>query len=123
MLKRCWSKNDEICVRPYPGPGSPVRISSTPGIDPVWAADGRELYYRDPGRMMAVPITTGDRFEFGTPIPLFDTPYAFTEVPSYDVAADGRFLIFELTGVSERPSPIHVVLNWSSLLESPAARR
>ena len=35
----------EIWVRPYPGPGAPVRVSPSGGTEPVWARNGRELYY------------------------------------------------------------------------------
>ena len=38
--------------------------------------------------------------------------------PSYDVAADGRFLMIKPTG--ETDAPISVILNWS---EAPGASR
>ena len=54
----------EMWVRPYPGPGAAVRISPNGGVDPVWARSGRELYYLEGTRLMAVAVTAGDRFNF-----------------------------------------------------------
>ena len=36
---------DEIWVQGYPD-GVPVRVSSNGGYEPLWSADGRELFYR-----------------------------------------------------------------------------
>jgi len=51
----------EIWVRPYPGPGPAVRVSPNGGTEPVWAKSGRELYYREQNRLMAVAVAVGDR--------------------------------------------------------------
>ena len=36
----------EVYVRPFPGPGEPVRISSQGGVTPLWTDDGREIIYQ-----------------------------------------------------------------------------
>jgi Tol biopolymer transport system component len=48
-------------------------VSSAGGIDPKWRADGREIVYLGPDRMlMAVSVTmTGDAVSLGKPVPLF----------------------------------------------------
>jgi Tol biopolymer transport system component len=48
------SGRPEIYVQPYPGPGGKWQISADGGIEPVWNANGRELFYRSGNRMMAV---------------------------------------------------------------------
>ncbi len=48
----------EIYVQPFPGPGGKWQISNGGGIEPVWAKNGRELFYRNGDRMMDVEITT-----------------------------------------------------------------
>ena len=65
----------EIYVRPFPGPGGQWLISTTGGVYPRWASDGKELYYIDPtGRLMAVTIgVKSDALEVGKPIALFQT--------------------------------------------------
>ena len=35
----------EIYVQPYPGPGGKWQVSATGGDEPVWARNGRELFF------------------------------------------------------------------------------
>lgn len=64
--------------------------------------------------MMAVPVSTTQVFQAGTPQPLFDTEMADTGIRtgpiSWDVAPDGRFLI--ITDESQKTSSLNVILNW-----------
>ena len=60
----------EIWVQGYPD-GVPVRVSSNGGYEPLWSADGRELFYRQGLAMMAVAVETGAEFSFATPKQLF----------------------------------------------------
>ena len=39
------SGRDEIYVRPFPGPGGRFRVSTEGGVSPVWAHNGREIFY------------------------------------------------------------------------------
>ena len=102
----------EIWVRPYPGPGAPVRISPDGGDQPVWGAKGRELFYLDGDRMMAVRIDTGPELRFEPPQLLFEAPYVHSNIPSYDVTADGRFLMIERVEDPLESTQINVVTNW-----------
>jgi hypothetical protein len=88
------------------------QISTAGGDKPRWRHDGRELYYIAPDRkMMAVLVKTGPPFEPGVAVPLFDT--AVTGFYSYDVSADGRFLLNTIGDVAApTSSPVTVVLNW-----------
>ena len=91
----------EVYVQPFPGPGTRQQISSNGGREPLWARDGRTLYYLVPNPppvgghvVMAVPITTGTTVTHGKPKPLFSTRYGGTfPVRGYDIAVDGRFLM------------------------------
>jgi len=88
----------EIWVRPLPGPGSPVRVSPEGGFEPVWAKNGRELYYEVAGKIMSVPVTiAGTQFNFKPPVELFAAPTVFgiDQPPTYDVTADGYFLMVQ----------------------------
>jgi Tol biopolymer transport system component len=107
----------EIWVRPYPGPGPPVRVSPGGGAEPVWARNGRELFYVDSrkGQLMAVSIQAEPELRFSAPVALFDVrEFAFSsQPPSYDVAADGRFLMIKPGGnLAPGKRPLTVVLNW-----------
>ena len=110
----------EIWVQPYPGPGTPRRVSPAGGVEPVWARNGRELYYKERSRMMVVPVTLSGDFSFSAPRVLFDTGLEAQEVQrSYDVAGDGRFVTVQRVGDEPDPEPprIVVVQNWQEELK------
>ena len=107
------SGQSEVYVQPYPSTsGVAPRISSEGGTEPVWARDGKEIYYRSDSAMMVVQITT-DPMGYTTPQELFPDDRFWKgsiDSPSYDVAADGRFLMIE-----EDPDDsvrVIVVQNW-----------
>ena len=105
----------EIWVRAYPGPGAPARVSPNGGSEPVWARDGRTLHYVEGRALMAVTVETSTGFEFGAPVRLFEDDFRhFQQPPSYDVAADGRFVTIR----SEATPPISVLLNWPGLFRT-----
>ena len=104
----------EIYIKPYPGPGGMVQISTNGGVQPVWAPDGQELFYRNrnPTRMMAVSIQTEPTFEAGTPRLLFEGE-AYSIGPEgrrYDVDSEGRFLMMKKE--QQGAAQINVVINW-----------
>jgi Tol biopolymer transport system component len=110
------SGRNEIYVQPYPGPGGKWQISTEGGTEPVWNPNGRELFYRSGGKMMAVDIATQPGFATGKPRMLFEGGYEPAPVPNfnYDVSHDGqRFLMIKSTEATEAaPTQINVVLNW-----------
>lgn len=115
------SGRNEVYVLPFPGPGGKWQISVNGGGDPVWARNGRELFYLNGTEMMAVDIETNPTFRAGTPRRLFDGGFitGVGRVPVYDVAADGRFLMVqETSGDGEQgPPSIIVVENWTEELK------
>jgi serine/threonine-protein kinase len=97
--------NMEIWVRPFPGPGAPVRISAGGGHEPVWSRDGTELYYDNGPRLMAARVVTNSpAFRAESPRPLFEGGFVYDETDPnlrlYDVAPDGRFLMIERASAS-----------------------
>ena len=64
--------------------------------------------------MMAVEIRTTPAFVVGTPRVLFEGRYVRSPngVASYDVAADGRFLLVQPLHPDPPTSQIQVVLSW-----------
>jgi serine/threonine-protein kinase len=102
----------EIWVQPYPGPGAAVRISPKGGREPVWAKNGRELFYLEGRRLMAVVVQPGTTFSFSPAASLFEHDYVATgQPPSYDVAGDGRFLMVK-SGATATVPPIVMTLDW-----------
>jgi serine/threonine-protein kinase len=109
----------EIWVRPYPGPGPAIRISPNSGVEPVWARNGRELYYLEQNRMMAVAVNAGGQpFNFKPATILFESRYIHAgQPPSYDVSADGRFVMIKASGTVI--PPFNIVLNWAGGRTAP----
>jgi Tol biopolymer transport system component len=63
----------EVYVRRFGRDAQPIQISTESGGAPDWANPGHELFFVNPeNRLMSVPFTiTADRFQAGTPVPLF----------------------------------------------------
>jgi serine/threonine-protein kinase len=93
----------EVYVRPFPDvAGGQWLVSTGGGTEPLWAPDGRELFYRAPngdGAVMRVPILPGPAWTAGTPTRLIDAQsyalggradLATTVFRTYDVSLDGR---------------------------------
>jgi len=101
-----------------------VRISTAGGREPVWARDGRELYYRQGDAMLAVGVALEPTFSPTASRTLFEGPY--TSVvwgeANYDVDRSGRFLMIKPVG---QPAPVelHLILNWTNLLARGSAER
>ena len=116
------SGRDEIYVQPYPGPGRRWAISVDGGDNPIWSPDGRQLFYRHDDRMMAVQVRTGEEFDAGEPVELFEGRYALGQGrPNYDVSPDGQRFVMIRTEQAEPPEALHVVLNWFDALRARAA--
>jgi len=109
------SGRNEVYVRPFPGAGEKVTISTDGGNEPVWSPTGREIFYRSGDAMMSVSVSTGPTLNPGKPQRLFEKPYEPTQAlwANYDVAADGqRFLMLKTVERPEAPAQINVVMNW-----------
>lgn len=124
----------QVYVRPYPAVDSGRwQISPQGGTRPVWARNGKELFYLDAANMLTgVPIqATAATLGAGTPVRILDRAY-YTgstargyDLRAYDVSADGqRFLMIkEATpdASTDTPARLVVVLNWAEELKARAA--
>jgi eukaryotic-like serine/threonine-protein kinase len=122
----------EIYVTPFPDVkgGGPWPISTAGGIRPLWAPDGRELFFVAPdGAMMAVRVDPrGSAWSAGSPMKLFAGPYETGPLSgrNYDLSADGkRFLMVKQPAGSQATTPqIVMVQHWVEELKRlvPASR-
>jgi len=112
------SGRSEVHVKPYDGAGGSRQISIDGGENPVWAPDGREVYYPNGEKMMAVTISTEPTFSAGRPRELFEGAYAYGLVFRwYDLSPDGRKFVM-IENAEESPvTQIHVVHNWTEELK------
>jgi len=111
------SGSNEIYVQRYPDGGERQTVSTGGGLDPVWAPDGAELYYRRGNGIWAVPVRTGARFQLrGAPVMLFSGPYDFTQTGNWTGGPNGRFLMIK--GDPTTTTRFQVVLNWFAELRA-----
>jgi Tol biopolymer transport system component len=105
----------EVYVQSFSGSGGKWGISADGGREPVWAHNGRELFYRSGDKMMAAEVATQPTFNAATPRLLFRGPYETTNTtgPDYDVTADDqRFLMVQPSEQQSSTTDFNVVLNW-----------
>jgi len=110
--------SDEVWVRPFPGPGSPVRVSVAGGHDATWSRDGKELFYQEGSKLMGVPVASTSPLRMQAPKLLFEGGFIAWEPNTprtFDVAPDGRFLMIEPTATNAQR--FNVVLNWAEELK------
>jgi serine/threonine-protein kinase len=117
------SGRDEVYVRPAAGGGERHTVSTEGGIEPVWAAGGRELFYRNGDHMMAAPVQTSPALSIGRAQELFVTTHerdrgsGFANA-NYDVTRDAtRFVMIQPPAAS---SHIVVALHWFEELRARA---
>ena len=90
------SGRNEVVVQPFPGPGGRVQVSAGGGTEPVWSRDGRRLFYRGDGHLMAARLAPGEAFAVVARDTLFADTYQFAANPhaNFDVMADGAHFVF-----------------------------
>jgi serine/threonine-protein kinase len=111
------SGKSEVVVQPFPGPGARVQVSAGGGSEPVWARDGKRIFYRDGRNLMAAAISTSPTLTVTGRTAVFPDEYMFAQAPhaNYDVSPDGqRFLMVKS---AERPELL-VVHGWGDELKA-----
>jgi serine/threonine-protein kinase len=105
----------EIYLQAFPGTGSRYPVSTDGGHFPVWARNGRELFYRNVDKMMAVSIDTKNgALQVGKPTALFHGAFAEPNAGAawYDVSTDGqRFLMLKVDDAQMTESLV-VIQDW-----------
>jgi eukaryotic-like serine/threonine-protein kinase len=110
------SGRNEVYIRMLAGSSRQQPVSNNGGTEPVWARDGRELFYREGDKMMAVGITvSGANLQAARPVPLFAGRFAkgSIDAANYDVTSDGqRFLMVQSDQQSVGSTMFHVLIHW-----------
>ncbi len=109
------SGRTEVYVQSFPPSGDKWQVSTTGGEEPYWRRDGKELFYVDGRRLMAVDINAdGQIFRSGVPKPLFEVLLETDSLRSrYQVAANGQRFLVNVPLESALSAPITVVTNWT----------
>jgi Tol biopolymer transport system component len=107
----------DIYVRPFPDVNRALwQVTREGGTFPLWSRTGGELFYMTlDGAMVAVPVeASSNAWKAGSPIELFRGRYFLRDGSlgrQYDVAADGRFLMFRRESTAD-VSHVVMVQNW-----------
>ena len=103
----------------FPATEWKVRVSVKGGTEPHWSSNGKELFYMEGNRLMAVPVSTdAGKFQAGTPVPLFEIPLRPLNVRNrFLLSPDGKKFLFIVPSKTDAIRPITVVLNWTALLK------
>jgi serine/threonine-protein kinase len=105
------SGRSEVYVRPMPGPGRQLQISTDGGLEPIWSPNRRELFYRGSGKIILARIANLETSATVTRQQLFDDVYFGAPVHAmYGVSPDGSRLVFAKASGGETKTV--VVLNW-----------
>jgi serine/threonine-protein kinase len=103
----------EVYVQSFPSGGRKWQISTDGGRWPLWARNGREIFYRNRNGMMAVavgaePAGSGTALTVDKPRLLFEG--SFEDV--YSLTPDERFVVIQIDSDESAPTEVHVVLDW-----------
>ncbi|MEO7987281.1 MAG: protein kinase [Gemmatimonadales bacterium] len=122
------SGTNEVYVRPFPATtGARWQVSNGGGMQPRWAADGRELFYLDgPGRLVAAQVRPSPAFEVTGLRPLFDASGFAVDAfhQSYEVLPGSGGFVFlrqRLAAQAAVALPIVLVENWFADLQARLA--
>jgi serine/threonine-protein kinase len=113
----------EIYVRPYPGPGAKWQVSTEGGEEPIWSANGGELFYRNGEKWMVAAVNLKQEFRAETPRLLFEKYFINVPGLSHYASPDGQRQVVIEPINQEAPKQINVVLNWFDELEARAPAR
>jgi serine/threonine-protein kinase len=123
------SGHNEVYVIPFGQGSGKWQISTGGGNLPVWARNGKELFYRYRGDIMGVDVTTQPVFKASAPraiVPAKALASLSSGLDNFDVGPDGqRFLIHQQSSEAGQTLQINVVLNWNQELQrlTPAAKQ
>ena len=105
----------------FPDGSGKREISPDGGETPHWRPDGKELFFTNAGKLMAVHTdTTGATIDAGPPQPLFDVFVPAPQLGSrstFAVSLDGQQFLFSTWDADAAQAPITLVVNWPASLK------
>jgi serine/threonine-protein kinase len=108
------SGRNEVYVRPFPNADEQRwTISNAGGWTPVWAPDGREIFYMKGASVMAAAVTTdAEKLIVSKPEELFSGPFDTTQDDNFDVFPDGQHFLMVERDPDANPTKLNVVQHW-----------
>jgi serine/threonine protein kinase len=110
------SGKTEVYVRPFPLGGGKWQISAGGGENPLWRADGTEIYYEvQGGKVWAVRVSgAGGAFTVGSAAKLFEIPRTVI----LDATRNGMQFLVASTPSNQSNPPVTLITNWDEALKS-----
>ena len=106
----------EVFVRAATTSALARQMSTDGGMEPVWARDGRALFFRTARRLMAVPILDPASLRVGAAQQVYEgaaEPGTF-DTANYDVMPGaGRFVMIMNGSLDTPTSDIRMIVNWN----------
>ena len=105
-----YSGNDEVYVTTFPTPGGRSQVSVQGGNSPVWAPDGKTLYYFEGNALIAASVETTPRFRVtGRKTVLHGDFLTYRWSRMYDIDPSGkRFVLIQMPTTGN----VEVVTHW-----------
>jgi serine/threonine-protein kinase len=88
---------EQVYVKPFPSLAKVAQVSLTGGGTPVWAPDGKKIYYVNGHQLIAAIIGSEQPFTIASRTVVLSSGYDFQGIHAdYDVARDGTIVAFQL---------------------------
>jgi Tol biopolymer transport system component len=106
----------EVYLRPYPGPGDSIQVSTGGGRHPAWSQDRRAILYSTAdNRVMSVGVQLTAEPVLSQPTEVLRLQFGNDGARPYDVAPDGRLIAIQ--NLNTTPDSVVVVEQWTQELE------
>jgi serine/threonine-protein kinase len=104
----------EVYVRAVSGEGGKQQISLDGGTAPLWAPNGREIFFRNGNAVLSADISLTPQVRVGRSRVLFTGNYALAilDGPVYDVTPDGNAFVMVQPYEENVVSRMIVIVNW-----------
>ena len=100
-------------MQSFPTPGSKAQVSNDGAGLPVWARDGKRLFFVAPDQsLMAAEVTPGTALRASAPAKFFRFP---RPVSDYDITRDGKRLYATMSASDAAGRSIGVILDWEAV--------
>jgi serine/threonine-protein kinase len=117
------SGRPEVYVRSFPSLEGRWQVSIDGGSEPVWARDGRTLYFRGSGKILAVAVAPGSSFVPASPRAFVDDRFSAVQGDThtgFDALPDGSLLMVQDTVERRAIRYVNLVVNWLQALSAQA---
>ena len=104
----------EVYVQAVSGEGGKRQVSLDGGTAPLWAPNGREIFFRNGSAVLSVDISLTPQLKIGRSRVLFTGNYApaIIDSPRYDVTPDGNAFVMVQPYEETVVSRMIVIVNW-----------